>query len=60
MIPTYSSSVLQVVYGIFLSFGELGPGNCLGLLASKSSPTAVRGQLGRLERLLEFGVSDLS
>lgn len=34
----------QVVYGIFLSFGELGPGNCLGLLAAKSSPTAVRGQ----------------
>lgn len=34
----------QVVYGIFLSFGELGPGNCLGLLASKSGPTAVRGQ----------------
>ncbi|KAF9466551.1 putative metabolite transporter [Collybia nuda] len=33
-----------VVYGIFLSFGELGPGNCLGLLASKTSPTAVRGQ----------------
>jgi len=33
-----------VVYGIFLSFGEFGPGNCLGLLASKTSPTAVRGQ----------------
>jgi len=33
-----------VVYGIFLSFGELGPGNNLGLLASKTSPTAVRGQ----------------
>lgn len=33
-----------VVYGIFLSFGELGPGNCLGLLAAKSSPSAVRGQ----------------
>ncbi|KAJ3510088.1 hypothetical protein NLJ89_g4872 [Agrocybe chaxingu] len=33
-----------VVYGIFLTFGELGPGNCLGLLASKTSPTAVRGQ----------------
>ncbi|KAF9482987.1 putative metabolite transporter [Pholiota conissans] len=33
-----------VVYGIFLSFGELGPGNCIGLLASKTSPTAVRGQ----------------
>ncbi|KAM6504461.1 Major facilitator superfamily domain containing protein [Amanita muscaria] len=33
-----------VVYGIFLSFGEVGPGNCLGLLASKTGPTAVRGQ----------------
>ena len=33
-----------VVYGIFLTFGEFGPGNCLGLLASKSGPTAVRGQ----------------
>ncbi|KAG6807552.1 hypothetical protein H0H92_007117 [Tricholoma furcatifolium] len=33
-----------VIYGIFLSFGEFGPGNNLGLLASKSSPTAVRGQ----------------
>jgi hypothetical protein len=33
-----------VIYGIFLSFGEFGPGNCLGLLASKSGPTAVRGQ----------------
>ncbi|GAA5899751.1 uncharacterized protein JCM6883_005978 [Sporobolomyces salmoneus] len=34
-----------VVYGIFLSLGEAGPGLCLGLLASKSWPTAVRGQL---------------
>ena len=33
-----------MVYGIFLSFGELGPGNCLGMLAAKSGPTAVRGQ----------------
>ncbi|CAG7846966.1 Probable metabolite transport protein C1271.09 [Serendipita indica DSM 11827] len=33
-----------ILYGIFLSFGELGPGNCLGLLASKSWPTGVRGQ----------------
>jgi hypothetical protein len=33
-----------VIYGIFLSFGELGPGNNLGLLAAKTSPTAVRGQ----------------
>ncbi|ESK95870.1 mfs git1p-related glycerophosphoinositol and glycerophosphocholine permease [Moniliophthora roreri MCA 2997] len=37
-------AAFAVVYGIFLSLGELGPGNCLGLLASKSSPTAVRGQ----------------
>jgi len=34
----------QVIYGLFLSFGEVGPGNCMGLLASKTSPTAVRGQ----------------
>ncbi|KAG0705715.1 major facilitator superfamily domain-containing protein [Suillus ampliporus] len=33
-----------VVYGIFLSFGEFGPGNCVGVLAGKSGPTAVRGQ----------------
>ncbi|GJJ08034.1 hypothetical protein Clacol_002241 [Clathrus columnatus] len=33
-----------VIYGFFLTFGELGPGNCLGLIAAKSGPTAVRGQ----------------
>lgn len=33
-----------VMYGLFLSFGEAGPGNCLGLLASKRWPTAIRGQ----------------
>lgn len=33
-----------LVYGIFLAWGELGPGNNLGLLASKAvSPTATRG-----------------
>jgi len=37
-------AAFAVIYGIFLCFGEFGPGNCLGLLASKSSPTAVRGQ----------------
>jgi len=37
-------AAFAVVYGIFLSFGEFGPGNCLGLLAAKSGPTAVRGQ----------------
>ena len=33
-----------IVYGLFLSFGELGPGDNLGLLASKSCATGVRGQ----------------
>ena len=33
-----------VIYGIFLSLRELGPGNNVGLLAAKSGPTAVRGQ----------------
>ncbi|EJT97054.1 MFS general substrate transporter [Dacryopinax primogenitus] len=33
-----------VLYGLFLTFGELGPGNNLGLLAAKSGPTAFRGQ----------------
>ncbi len=33
-----------VVYGLFLAAGELGPGNNLGLLASKAcGPAAVRG-----------------
>ncbi|CAL1700927.1 unnamed protein product [Somion occarium] len=36
--------VFAVVYGIFLSLGEFGPGNCLPLLGSKAGPTAVRGQ----------------
>lgn len=33
-----------VVYGLFLSFGELGPGDNIGLIASKTSATAIRGQ----------------
>ncbi len=33
-----------VVYGIFLSLGEFGPGNNIGLLASKTCATGVRGQ----------------
>lgn len=36
-------AAFAVVYGIFLSLGELGPGNNLGLLASKTGPTAIRG-----------------
>lgn len=33
-----------VVFGIFTSFGEFGPGDNIGLLASKTSATAIRGQ----------------
>ncbi|KAK9366459.1 major facilitator superfamily domain-containing protein [Lipomyces kononenkoae] len=33
-----------VIYGIFLSFGEFGPGDCIGLIASKTCATPVRGQ----------------
>ena len=33
-----------VVFGIFTSFGEFGPGDNIGLLASKTSGTAIRGQ----------------
>jgi len=36
--------LLNVKHLIFMSHRRPGPGNCLGLLASKSSPTAVRGQ----------------
>ncbi|KAL2262863.1 hypothetical protein VTK26DRAFT_9189 [Humicola hyalothermophila] len=33
-----------VVYGIFQSLGELGPGNNIGLIAAKTCATGVRGQ----------------
>ena len=33
-----------IVYGIFLSFGEAGPGDNIGLIASKTCATSVRGQ----------------
>lgn len=33
-----------VVYGIFLSLGELGPGDNIGLIASKTSATGIRGE----------------
>ncbi|KAF2767264.1 MFS phospholipid transporter Git1 [Teratosphaeria nubilosa] len=33
-----------VVYGIFIALGEMGPGNNIGLIASKTSATAVRGK----------------
>ncbi|KAG6333558.1 hypothetical protein ID866_5533 [Astraeus odoratus] len=37
-------AAFAILYGIFLSFGEVGPGNCLGVLAAKTGPTAIRGQ----------------
>lgn len=33
-----------VVYGIFIALGELGPGDNIGLIASKTCATAVRGK----------------
>lgn len=33
-----------VIYGIFLAFGEIGPGDNIGLLAAKTSATSIRGQ----------------
>lgn len=33
-----------VVYGIFLTFGEFGPGDNVGVIASKSLATPIRGQ----------------
>lgn len=32
-----------VIYGIFLALGEVGPGDNIGLVASKTSATSVRG-----------------
>jgi len=33
-----------VIYGIFLALGEVGPGDNIGLVASKTSATCIRGQ----------------
>lgn len=41
---SHEIGAFAVVYGIFLSLGELGPGDNIGLIASKTSATAVRGQ----------------
>ncbi|QUC21802.1 uncharacterized protein UV8b_06043 [Ustilaginoidea virens] len=37
-------AAFAIVYGIFLSLGELGPGNNIGLLAAKTCATGVRGR----------------
>ena len=39
-----NTAAFAVVYGIFLSFGEFGPGNNIGLLAAKTCATGVRGR----------------
>ena len=58
-----------VIYGIFLSFGELGPGNCLGLLAAAKvldplplvdSSTASLPRLARLVPSQALGVRYIS
>lgn len=36
---------LLVMYGIYLTWGEFGPGDCIGLVSSELYPTAVRGQV---------------
>jgi len=43
--PTLEKHVgaFTVVYGIFLTLGEFGPGDNIGLLAAKTSATPVRG-----------------
>ena len=33
-----------IIYGVFLALGEFGPGDNIGLVASKTCATAVRGQ----------------
>jgi MFS family permease len=37
-------AAFAVVYGLFLSLGELGPGNNIGLIAAKTCATGVRGK----------------
>ncbi|ORX40191.1 phospholipid transporter [Kockovaella imperatae] len=45
LVPNHIAG-FAILYGLFLSWGEVGPGNNLGLLASKAiGPTAARGQL---------------
>jgi MFS family permease len=41
---TGNIAAFAVVYGIFLSLGEFGPGDNIGLIASKTSATGIRGQ----------------
>jgi nitrate/nitrite transporter NarK len=42
--PFVAPLTITVVYGIFLALGEVGPGDNIGLVASKTSASAIRGQ----------------
>lgn len=37
-----------VLYGVFLTFGEIGPGSVIGLVSTEPFPTSVRGQTSGL------------
>ncbi|KAL7271995.1 glycerophosphoinositol permease [Rhizina undulata] len=39
-----NAAAFVTLYGLFLTLGEFGPGNNIGLLAAKSSATAIRGK----------------
>lgn len=41
---THHVGAFVVVFGIFTTLGEFGPGDNIGLIASKTSATAIRGQ----------------
>ena len=42
-VPSFENTILMVD-GLFLSFGEFGPGDNIGLIAAKIPATAIRGQ----------------
>ncbi|KAI6102170.1 hypothetical protein F5141DRAFT_1065667 [Pisolithus sp. B1] len=42
---TDHTAMFAVIYGIFLCFGEVRPGSCLHLLAGRTSPAAIDGQM---------------
>lgn len=45
LIPEFCPVLLPLTtFSVFLSLGEVGPGNNIGLVASKTSATAIRGQ----------------
>ncbi|KAJ3000570.1 hypothetical protein HDV02_004865 [Globomyces sp. JEL0801] len=37
-------AIFALTYGLFLSFGEFGPGDNIGVLSSSSGPSVIRGQ----------------